>query len=257
LVAATVPPKAKRGRCRELLNESNEAIPANRCSRHRVIRECRTHDQVRGRRTPYAATRCCTGYRPIRDAAVAVLSSRPEQFAQPSAENDFSSPVEYECENQLFFRPTNLPTLLEQIHEFPDGKLIAGGTELGLAITKLFQSFPVLISIEAVSELRRIDCNETQWRIGAAATLTDVWDRLGEEFPPLAEMLCLFGSRQIRNRATLGGNLVTASPIGDSAPVLLSLDAVMVIASLAGERQVPADEFLFVTGRPLCERTRF
>jgi len=195
----------------------------------------------------------CTGYRPIRDAAVAVLSSRPEQFAQPSAENDFSSPVEYECENQLFFRPTNLPTLLEQIHEFPDGKLIAGGTELGLAITKLFQSFPVLISIEAVSELRRIDCNETQWRIGAAATLTDVWDRLGEEFPPLAEMLCLFGSRQIRNRATLGGNLVTASPIGDSAPVLLSLDAVMVIASLAGERQVPADEF-FVSYRKTALR---
>jgi xanthine dehydrogenase molybdopterin binding subunit/xanthine dehydrogenase small subunit len=190
----------------------------------------------------------CTGYRPIRDAAVAVLSSRPEQFAQPSAENDFRSPVEYECENQLFLRPTNLPTLLQRVHQFPEGKLIAGGTELGLAITKLFQSFPVLISIEAVSELRRIDCNETQWRIGAAATLTDVWDRLGEEFPPLAEMLRLFGSRQIRNRATLGGNLVTASPIGDSAPVLLSLDAVMVIASLAGERQVPADEF-FVSYR--------
>ena len=190
----------------------------------------------------------CTGYRSIRDAAVAVLSSRPEQFAQPSAENDFRSPVEYECENQLFLRPTNLPTLLQRVHQFPDGKLIAGGTELGLAITKLFQSFPVLISIEAVSELRRIDCNETQWRIGAAATLTDVWDRIGEEFPPLGEMLRLFGSRQIRNRATLGGNLVTASPIGDSAPVLLSLDAVMVIASLAGERQVPADEF-FVSYR--------
>ncbi len=190
----------------------------------------------------------CTGYRPIRDAAVALLSSRPEQLAHPSAENDFRSPVEYECENQLFFRPTNLQMLLERVHEFPEGKLIAGGTELGLAITKLFQAFPVLISIEAVSELRRIDCNETQWRIGAAATLTDVWDRLGEEFPPLAEMLRLFGSRQIRNRATLGGNLVTASPIGDSAPVLLSLDAVIIIASLAGERQVPADEF-FVSYR--------
>src|SRR5260370_26003282 len=138
--------------------------------------------------------------------------------------------------------------LLERVHEFPEGKLIAGGTELGLAITKLFQVFPVLISIEAVSELRRIDCNETQWRIGGAATLTDVWDRLGEEFPPLAEMLRLFGSRQIRNRATRGGNLVTASPIGESAAVLRSLDAVMVIASLAGERQVPADEF-FVSYR--------
>jgi xanthine dehydrogenase large subunit len=185
----------------------------------------------------------CTGYRPIRDAAVALLASRAEQIAQPPAENDSRAPVEYECQNELFFRPTNLRTLLERVHEFPEGKLIAGGTEIGLAITKLFQSFPVLISVEAVPELRRIDCDESHWRIGAAATLTDVWDRLGEEFLPLAEMLRLFGSRQIRNRATLGGNLVTASPIGDSAPVLLSLDAVMVIASLAGERHVPVDEF--------------
>jgi xanthine dehydrogenase molybdopterin binding subunit/xanthine dehydrogenase small subunit len=185
----------------------------------------------------------CTGYRPIRDAAFALLGSRAGPFAQPPAEDDSGSPVEYECESQLFFRPTSLRTLLERVQEFPDGKLIAGGTELGLAITKLFQSFPVLISIEAVPELRRIDCDETRWRIGAAATLTDVWDRLGEEFPELAEMLRLFGSRQIRNRATLGGNLVTASPIGDSAPVLLALDAVMVIASLAGDRLVPVDEF--------------
>jgi xanthine dehydrogenase large subunit len=185
----------------------------------------------------------CTGYRPIRDAAVAMLASRTAQFAQPPAERDCRLPVEYECENQLFFRPTDLQTLLERVHEFPEGKLIAGGTELGLAITKLFQAFPILISIEAVPELRRIDCNETQWRIGAAATLTEVWDQVGEEFPPLAEMFRLFGSRQIRNRATLGGNLVTASPIGDSAPVLLNLDAVIVIASLAGERQVSADQF--------------
>ena len=185
----------------------------------------------------------CTGYRPIRDATVAMLASRTGQSTQPPAENDFRLPLEYECENQLFFRPTDLQTLLDRVNEFPEGKLIAGGTELGLAITKLFQSFPVLISLEAVPELRRIDCHQTRWRIGAAAPLTEVWDRVGEEFPPLVEMLRLFGSRQIRNRATLGGNLVTASPIGDSAPVLLSLDAVMVIASLAGERRVPVDQF--------------
>ena len=56
-------------------------------------------------------------------------------------------------------------------------------------------------------------------------------------------MLSVFGSRQIRNRATLGGNLVTASPIGDSAPVLLALEAQVVLASAAGERILPIDEF--------------
>jgi xanthine dehydrogenase molybdopterin binding subunit/xanthine dehydrogenase small subunit len=195
----------------------------------------------------------CTGYRSIREAALAALTSRDQQCAQPPTESESQSPAEYECENQLFFRPTDLRTLLERVKEFPEGKLLAGGTELGLAITKSFQSFPVLISVEAVPELRTIGCNETEWRIGAAAPLTDVWDRLGEEFPPLAEMLRLFGSRQIRNRATLGGNLVTASPIGDSAPVLLSLDAQIVIASLQGERCVSLDEF-FISYRKTALR---
>ena len=67
---------------------------------------------------------------------------------------------------------------------------------------------------------------------------------MGEEYPELRDMLLVFGSRQIRNRATMGGNLVTASPIGDSAPVLLALDAKVVLASAAGERTLPIDEFL-------------
>jgi xanthine dehydrogenase molybdopterin binding subunit/xanthine dehydrogenase small subunit len=198
----------------------------------------------------------CTGYRPIREAALAVLTSRDQPSAHISIECDrerSKSAIEYECENHLFFRPTDLRALLEKVKEFPEATLLAGGTELGLAITKRFQSFPVLISIEAVPELRAIRCNETEWQIGAAVTLTDVWDHLGAEFPPLAEMLRWFGSRQIRNRATLGGNLVTASPIGDSAPVFLSLDAEIVIASLEGQRRLPLSEF-FVSYRKTALR---
>ena len=98
------------------------------------------------------------------------------------------------------------------------------------------------------SELTSISSTETEWTIGAATTLTRLDDTLGAEYPELREMLLVFGSRQIRNRATLGGNLVTASPIGDSAPVLLALDAPVVIASAAGERVLPMDEF-FVSYR--------
>ena len=118
-------------------------------------------------------------------------------------------------------------------NENPEGRLIAGATELGLDITKRFKKFPTLISTEAVAELKRIASTNDAWHIGAAVTLTEIKDKLGQEFPALNDMLRVFGSRQIRNRATMGGNLVTASPIGDSARVLLALDARVVIVGQA------------------------
>src|SRR4029077_6959465 len=100
-----------------------------------------------------------------------------------------------------------------------------------------------LISTEAVPELTRIVTSDTEWRIGAAASLTAVEEMLAAEYPSLAKMLAVFAARQIRNRATLGGNLVTASPIGDSAPVLLTLDASVVLVTAKAERTVPLSEF--------------
>ncbi|HMP83797.1 MAG TPA: xanthine dehydrogenase molybdopterin binding subunit, partial [Verrucomicrobiota bacterium] len=141
----------------------------------------------------------------------------------------------YESDGEKFFRPTSLAKLLELLRSNPDARLIAGATELGLDITKRYKKFPTLISVEAVPELKELKSTETEWHIGAAVTLTDIEDKLGEEFPAMGDMLRVFGSRQIRNRATMGGNIVTASPIGDSAPVLLALDAKVVLAKLADE----------------------
>src|SRR5262249_55894410 len=124
-----------------------------------------------------------------------------------------------------------------------DARLIAGATELGLDISKRFQKFPALISVEAIPELTEISSTNDEWHVGAAVTLTRIKGLLGTEYPELDDMLYLFGSRQIRNRATMGGNIVTASPIGDSAPVLLALNARVVLASAKGERTLPIDEF--------------
>jgi xanthine dehydrogenase molybdopterin binding subunit/xanthine dehydrogenase small subunit len=188
----------------------------------------------------------CTGYRPIRDAAA-------DAFAQRNGSDAFDAQLKtakaklkaarYNFDGETFLRPTSLEKLFRAMAEYPDARLIAGATDLGLEITKRFQRFPTLISIEAVAELNEISSTETEWQIGAATTLTKLDDLLGAEFPEIRQMLSVFGSRQIRNRATLGGNLVTASPIGDSAPVLLALDANVVIASAAGERVLPLDEF--------------
>jgi xanthine dehydrogenase small subunit len=180
----------------------------------------------------------CTGYRPIRDAAMAAFAERTadpgnDVLAARLQEADARlGPVQYESGGEKFFRPASLPEFFRLRREHPDARLIAGATELGLDITKRYKTFPTLISVEAVAELKEIKSTASEWHIGAAVTLTDIEDKLAGEFPMLGDMLRVFGSRQIRNRATMGGNLVTASPIGDSAPVLLALDAKLMLATL-------------------------
>lgn len=191
----------------------------------------------------------CTGYRPIRDAMDLALKDKANQgkedpFTRRLAEKPY--PLEwlgYSAEGQKFYRPTDLGGMLDLLEQFPDARLIAGGTEIGVEITKKFQTFSCLVSTEAVPEIRSIRATEENWFLGAAATLTEIEAALKGEYPSLDKMWAVFASRQIRNRATLGGNLVTASPIGDSAPVLLSLDASVVLVSKTGERTLPLAEF--------------
>ena len=191
----------------------------------------------------------CTGYRPIREAAAAAfaqrrvangedkLAARLEEPCLPPA------PMEYHWNGDNFFRPGSLSDLLDLMRRLPDACLVAGATELGVDIAKRYKKFPTLISLEAVTELRQITATDAEWHVGGAATLTAIEEAMAAEFPALGDMLRVFGSRQIRNRASMGGNLVTASPIGDSAPVLLAMDARVVLASLAGERALPLGEF--------------
>jgi xanthine dehydrogenase molybdopterin binding subunit len=180
----------------------------------------------------------CTGYRPIRDAAIEAFSQRHEKNGKDAFAERLktASPelgeANFDSGGEKFFRPTSLPALLHLMRERPEARLIAGATELGLEISKRFGKFSTIISVEAVPELKEISATETEWHIGAAVTLTEIEDRLAREYPALGKMLRVFGSRQIRNRATMGGNIVTASPIGDSAPILLALDAQVVLVSL-------------------------
>ncbi|MEO7113911.1 MAG: FAD binding domain-containing protein, partial [Polyangiaceae bacterium] len=193
----------------------------------------------------------CTGYRPIREAMLEALETRN----QSSADDDLfqlrlgrdlpaSAPLEYHAHGKTFLRPTTFRQLLELRATHPEAALIAGATEIGVEINKKRSPYPFLISTEGVHELALIEEQESTWRIGGAATLTAIEEKIGAEFPILQKMLTVFASRQIRSRATLAGNLVTASPIGDTAPVLLALDASIELESLArGARIVPLSEF--------------
>ncbi|MCU0797442.1 MAG: xanthine dehydrogenase molybdopterin binding subunit [Akkermansiaceae bacterium] len=175
----------------------------------------------------------CTGYRPIREAAAAM----------PSADVNFSVHGDPALSPSRHHRPTTLDEALELRSQHPDAMLVAGATEIAVLINKRQLRPENLISLERVKELTVIESTESHWHLGAAVPLTDLADALGGEYPALDQMLRLFASRQIRHRATLGGNLVTASPIGDSAPVLLALDASVILASPQGKRTLPLAEF--------------
>ncbi|RKH46627.1 xanthine dehydrogenase molybdopterin binding subunit [Corallococcus sicarius] len=192
----------------------------------------------------------CTGYRPIRDAMMDALATRDATGAAPalpgvSLEGP-PSPVpslRYEARDGLFLRPGTFEDLLALRALHPEAMLVAGATELGVDITKKSRRYPFLLSTEGVESLRAIRREADGWYVGGAASLVDVEDALGAEVPELAKMLNVFASRQIRHRATLSGNLVTASPIGDLAPVLLALDARLVLASVREERTVALRDF--------------
>ncbi len=194
----------------------------------------------------------CTGYRPIRDAMTAALAERDgaqvaggkdsfaERLKAPVAAPGW---VNYQGDGEQFFRPTTLAELWALQAAHPTAKLVAGATEIGVELNKKFKKFPVLISTEGVAELTQIVATPAVWRIGAGVTLTAIEEKVAPEYPSLAKMLRVFAARQIRNRATLGGNIATASPIGDSAPVLMSLDATLVLSTANGDRTVALADF--------------
>jgi xanthine dehydrogenase small subunit len=188
----------------------------------------------------------CTGYRPLHDALRRVAGTRPEDVfrARLSETPDPVGDLAYrDAAGARFFRPTSEGALFDALDTNPDARIVAGGTDLGLEVTKKGARPACLVSVEAVPRFRRMGPIDGGLRIGAAVPLTDVETYAREALPVLARMLRFFGSRQIKHRATLGGNACNASPIGDTLPVLLALDATLVARSRHGERRIPADAF--------------
>lgn len=189
----------------------------------------------------------CTGYRPIREAMDDALKQRDtgDRFHLRLYEPLPALPALAlrGIDGERFHRPQTIDELVALRAEFPAAVLVAGATEVGVELNKKPREFPHLISTEGVRAMHAISARPDRWRIGGAATLTELEEALGGALPTVDKMLAVFASRQIRNRATVVGNLVTASPIGDLAPVLLSLDATIELASTRGVRSVALADF--------------
>ncbi|MFP4360219.1 MAG: xanthine dehydrogenase small subunit [Alphaproteobacteria bacterium] len=190
----------------------------------------------------------CTGYRPILDAARTMgalpggdhLRAREpailEQLRAWAAAGE-RSPA------PGFMAPRSLATLAAHLEAHPDALVVAGATDAALQITKDLARYPHVVSLAEVAELRAIEIADTHVEIGAAVTYTDLLPVAERCWPAFAAMLKRLGSELIRNTATLGGNLGSASPIGDCLPVLLALDATLVLRKGARTREVAAEDF--------------
>ncbi|MFC4784344.1 xanthine dehydrogenase small subunit [Nocardioides sp. MAHUQ-72] len=186
----------------------------------------------------------CTGYRPIRDAAYALgavaqddaLAARRDRPAPASAA------VHLGVEGAAFVRPAGLDEALRLLAEHPDATVVAGSTDWGVEVNLRGARTPLTLAVDRLPELRELRFEEGYVEVGAALSLTEVERRLAGRVPILADLFPQFASRLIRNGATLGGNLATASPIGDAPPALLALDASVVLTSPDGDREVPMAE---------------
>lgn len=198
----------------------------------------------------------CTGYRPIADVARTLpkpdaADPRLVQLTRPRPARE---PLEYAAAGGEFVRPTSLAGLFEAWSKRPNAVLLAGGTDLIVYANQRYDRFASLIALDAVAELRQFAHGASEITIGAGYSLSHVEQLLhgaGLHVPLLEQLWPVFSSRLIRNRATLGGNLGTASPIGDSPPALLALDASLTLASESGTRRIPLREF-FLGYRKTC-----
>jgi xanthine dehydrogenase small subunit len=140
-------------------------------------------------------------------------------------------------------RPASRSEALALLADYPDAVVVAGSTDWGVEVNLRGARAPFVVAVDQIPELRELSVDDDAITLGAALTLTELERHLAGRIPLLDQLLPRFGSRLIRNAATLGGNLATASPVGDGAPVLLALGAELVLASEGGERTVAVDEF--------------
>ncbi|MFJ9342142.1 xanthine dehydrogenase small subunit [Streptomyces sp. NPDC101733] len=187
----------------------------------------------------------CTGYRPIRDAAFAVGAPTEDDPLARRRELSPPEPVatEYTQGDSAFLRPGDLPEALRLLRARPDAVVVAGSTDWGVEVNIRSRRATCVVAIDRLTELRSLRVESDHVEIGAALTLTEIERRLDGRVPLLAELFPQFASRLIRNSATLGGNLGTGSPIGDTPPVLLALEASVVLAGPDGEREVPLESY--------------
>jgi xanthine dehydrogenase small subunit len=200
----------------------------------------------------------CTGYQPIlRGVEAAYASYDPlfeadEDRGRLGVLKDLSeNSLELATAGQRYYRPATLNEALATRFSHPNALIVNGGTDIALRVTKKFETLAEILDISGVKELRGWSVEKGSLRLGGGMTINDLGETdtyssaVGSDnFSTLHRFVRLFGSQQIRNLATIAGNISTASPIGDTIPLLIALRAVVEVQSVNGSRSIAVEDFI-------------
>ncbi len=197
----------------------------------------------------------CTGYRPIVDAGKSLNKiSKIDQFSKNKTKTIKllkkinSKSLFITNQDKKYFSPKTIKDLKNIIKKNPNSSFLSGGTDLSLKVTKERQDIKNIINLKDIKEIDFIREKKNFIEVGAATPLIKFEKFIKKHYPDFNSVLKRYGSVQIRNVGTIGGNIATASPIGDTLPILLSLNAKLVIETIKSRKILSINEF-FVSYR--------
>jgi xanthine dehydrogenase small subunit len=207
----------------------------------------------------------CTGYRPIVDAARrAATIHEPVGWAAFKARSSAalagiarSGTLVIDTGTRRYFAPRDLVALGEILERHPDACLLAGGTDVGLWVTKQHRVLETVVYVGDVAPLKTVEDRGQAWWIGGAATFTEASRAFADLHPDFAEVLRRIGSLQIRNAGTVGGNIANGSPIGDSMPGLIALGARLHLRRGRRSRELALEDFFLAYRKTALEPGEF
>jgi xanthine dehydrogenase small subunit len=191
----------------------------------------------------------CTGYRPIIDAAKSIKNNKPDQFKKNEKKTinllKKIRPKNISINNKYkkYFAPRTINELKKILKKNKNAEFLSGGTDMSLVVTKQKKDIKNIIYLNSIDELNYIKEKDRYIEVGATTPLRKFELIIKKYYPDFNRILKRYGSVQIRNVATLAGNMATASPIGDSLPLLLSLDASIAIESFNKKMMIPIKDF--------------
>jgi xanthine dehydrogenase small subunit len=197
----------------------------------------------------------CTGYRPIIDAAKSLNNKIDLDHFKKNQNRTINllkkiqiSEVEINNKGKRYFAPKTIINLKKILKKYPNAKILSGGTDLSLEVTKLRKEIKTIVSLNSLENLNFIKKNKNYIEIGATTSLIEFQNFIKKYFTDFYEVLKRYGSLQIRNVGTIAGNIATASPIGDTLPLLLTLEAKVVVQGINKIKTFSLNEF-FVSYR--------